>query len=78
MKNLEKQLPRLEEFPLADQTMFRFWRGRIHLSQQKLRPVRSLSRLTGPSTHGPHSIQAVEELTQAFDTCTNENMANKR
>lgn len=39
MKNLEKQLRRLHEFPRADQTMFHFWRGRIYLSQQKLRPV---------------------------------------
>ncbi|KAF9511059.1 hypothetical protein BS47DRAFT_1299458, partial [Hydnum rufescens UP504] len=37
LKNLEKQLPRLLEFPRADQTMFHFWRGRIYLTQLRIR-----------------------------------------
>ncbi|KAF8341214.1 uncharacterized protein EI90DRAFT_2905635 [Cantharellus anzutake] len=37
LKNLEKQLQRIEAFPMADQTMFHFWHGRIYLTQQRVR-----------------------------------------
>jgi len=37
LKNLEKQLRRIEAFPMADQTLFHFWRGRIYLTQQRVR-----------------------------------------
>lgn len=30
-------MQRIEAFPMADQTLFRFWRGRIYLSQQRVR-----------------------------------------